>query len=103
MTIRWDVLLAIIGMAAATYLCRAGGYALWRALRPPPFFQAMLQHMPGCIFVAFLVPKLTAGGWPEWLAAAAVVATQAALRRLWASMVAGVAVLWGVRVVVGVG
>ena len=35
MTLRLDVLLAILGMALATYLCRAGGYAVLRAVRLP--------------------------------------------------------------------
>jgi uncharacterized membrane protein len=94
MTLRWDVLAAILGMALATYLCRAGGYALLRATRPPPFVLAMLQHLPGCIFIAFLAPALAQGGPAAWVAAGATVATQAALRRLALSIVAGVATLW---------
>lgn len=94
MTLRWDVLAAIIGMALATYLCRAGGYALLRATRPPPFVEAMLRHLPGCIFVAFLVPTLASAGAATWAAAATVVATQAAFRRLAVSIGVGVAALW---------
>ena len=30
MSLRWDVLAAILGMALATYALRAGGYALLR-------------------------------------------------------------------------
>ena len=56
MTLRPDVLLAIIGMAVATYLCRAGGYALFRALRPPRYVEVVLQHLPGPIFMAYAMP-----------------------------------------------
>lgn len=94
MTLRWDVVLAVLGMALATYLCRAGGYAVLRALRPPPFVQAMLQHLPGCIFVAFLAPALTRGGLAGWVAAAATLATQVAFRKLALSLVVGVGVMW---------
>ena len=101
MSLRWDVLAAILAMAVASYLCRAGGYAVLRMLRPPRFVQAMLQHMPGAIFMAFLAPALAHGGWGAWLAAAATVATQAALGRLAVSIVAGVGALWLFRAAAG--
>ena len=94
MTLRWDVLLAILGMALATYLCRAGGYAVLRVTRPPPFVQAMLQHLPGCIFVAFLVPGFARAGWPAIAAGAVVLLVQARGRRLALSILAGVGTLW---------
>ncbi len=101
MSLRWDVLAAILGMALASYLCRAGGYAVLRATRPPRFVQAMLQHLPGCIFVAFLAPALARGGPAYWLAAAATLATQIVFRKLAVSIVAGVAVLWALQVALG--
>ena len=66
MTLRLDVLLAILGMALATYLCRAGGYALFRALRPPRFVEVTLQHLPGPIFIAYVAPALAMQG-RHWL------------------------------------
>lgn len=101
MTLRWDVLAAILGMAVATYLCRAGGYAILRVVRPPPFVQAMLQHLPGAIFVAFLAPALAQGGWPAWVAAAAALLAQARLGKLAVSILAGVATLWLLRAATG--
>jgi uncharacterized membrane protein len=94
MTLRPDVLAAILGMALATYLCRAGGYAVLRATRPPRFVQAMLTHLPGCIFVAFLAPALARGGVENWVAAAATLATQIIGRRLALSILVGVGTLW---------
>lgn len=102
MTLRWDVLAAILGMAFATYACRAGGYAVLRMTRPPPFVQAMLRHLPGAIFVAFLAPSLANGGWPAWAAAATIV-TQVAGGRLALSIAAGVGTLWVCRVITGQG
>lgn len=94
MTLRWDVLAAIIGMALATYLCRAGGYALLRATRPPPFIERVLRHLPGCIFIAFLAPGLAKTGATAWVAAASVVATQAAFGRIALSILVGVSAMW---------
>jgi uncharacterized membrane protein len=94
MTLRLDVLLAILGMALATYLCRAGGYALFRAVRPPRFVEVMLQHLPGPIFVAYVAPALASQGSKGFLAALAVVAAQAATRNLAAAIAAGVAAIW---------
>lgn len=94
MTLRLDVLLAILGMAVATYLCRAGGYALFRALRPPRFVEVTLQHLPGPIFMAYVAPALAAQGIKGFAAAAVVVAVQAGTRNLAAAIGAGVAAMW---------
>ncbi len=94
MTLRLDVLLAILGMALATYLCRAGGYALFRALRPPRFVEVTLQHLPGPIFVAYVAPALAMQGVKGFVAAALVVVAQAATRNLGAAIATGVAAMW---------
>jgi uncharacterized membrane protein len=95
MTLRPDVLLAIIGMAVATYLCRAGGYALFRALRPPRYVEVFLQHLPGPIFMAYAMPALAVHGWKGWVAAVAVVAVQYYARSLAAAILVGVAAMAG--------
>jgi uncharacterized membrane protein len=97
MTLRWDVLAAIIGMALATYLCRAGGYAILRASRPPRFVQAMLQHLPGCIFVAFLAPALASGGPDTWVASLVTLAVQVVFRKLALSILTGVGTVWALQ------
>lgn len=94
MTLRLDVLLAILGMALATYLCRAGGYALFRALRPPRFVEVTLQHLPGPIFVAYVAPALAMQGLKGFVAAAIVVVAQAATRSLAVAIAVGVAAMW---------
>lgn len=93
MTLRWDVLAAILGMALATFACRAGGYAMYRALRPPRFVDAMLRHLPGPIFCAFIAPSLAAQGGAAFAAAAAVVVAQTATRNLTLAIIAGVGTL----------
>ena len=99
MTVRLDVLLAILGMALATYLCRAGGYALFRALRPPRFVEVTLQHLPGPIFVAYVAPALAAAGLKGFVAAALVVVAQAVSGNLAAAIAVGVAAMWGLGLV----
>lgn len=94
MSLRWDVLLAILCMALATYAARAGGYAVLRVWRPPRFVEAMLVHMPGCIFVAFILPSLAAGGRWHLLAAVVAVLAMVLTRMLTLSIVLGVAALW---------
>ena len=94
MNLRWDVLLAILGMALATYAARAGGYAVLRVWRAPRFVDAMLVHMPGCIFVAFILPSLASGGWAHAMAAVVAVLAMALTRRLTLSILLGVAALW---------
>ena len=94
MELRGDVLLAILGMAVVTYACRAGGYAVLRIVRPPPFVDAMLRYLPGCLFVAYCAPPLVAGAAPAWIGAAAVVAVQIALRNMGLAICAGVAAVW---------
>lgn len=101
MTLRWDVLIAILGMALVTYACRAGGYAVLRAVRPPPFVEAMLRHLPGALFAAYVAPPLLAGAWPAWIGALAVVGVQLGTRNLGLAILAGVAAMWGAQVALG--
>lgn len=98
MEVRSDVLLAILGMALVSYACRAGGYAVLRAVRPPPFVEAMLRHLPGALFVAYVTPPLVNGALPAWIGAAVVVGVQLATRNLGLSILAGVGAVWGAQV-----
>jgi uncharacterized membrane protein len=98
MEIRGDVLLAILGMALVTYACRAGGYAVLRVVRPPPFVDAMLRHLPGCLFVAYSAPPLLAGGIPAWFGAVVVVLVQIWVRNIGIAICAGVAAVWAAQI-----
>jgi len=101
MSVRPDVLLAILGMALVTYACRAGGYAILRSVRPPAFAEAMLRHLPGTLFMAYVTPPLVAGALPAWIGALVVVGVQLATRNLGVAICAGVAAVWGVQAVLG--
>ncbi len=102
MTLRADVLLAILAMTLVTYACRAGGYAILRNLRPPGFVEAMLRHLPGALFAAYVTPPLVAGALPAWLGAVVVVGVQLATRNLGVAICAGVAAVWGAQAALGV-
>ena len=97
MELRGDVLLAILGMALVSYACRAGGYAVLRAVRPPPFVEATLRHLPGALFVAYVAPPLVAGATPAWIGAAAVIGVQIATRNLGLAILGGIAAVWGAQ------
>lgn len=94
MTIRGDVLIAILAVAVATFACRAGGYAIMRRLSPPVFVEAMLRHLPGALFAAYVAPPLVAGGVSAWIGALVVVGVQIATQNLGVAIVAGVAAMW---------
>ena len=89
-----STLAAIGGMAGATYLCRGGGYWLFRQLHPPPWLRGALGTLPGTLFVAYVVPALALGGMRQWVAALMTVATMLATGSLAAAVVLGTAASW---------
>lgn len=101
MTMRADVLLAILLIAAVSFACRAGGYAILRNIQPPEFVEAMLRHLPGALFAAYVTPSLVAGGVAGWIGALAVVAVQLATRNLGLAIIAGVVAVWGAQMALG--
>ncbi len=98
MTVDPWVLAAIIGMAIATYATRAGGYLLFRAMRPPPLVREMLGYIPGALFVSYVVPALAVGGVQQWVGAAATLAIMLATRKLAVAILGGTAAAWVVWV-----
>lgn len=88
---RLDVLLAILGMAGISYLCRAGGYAVLRVTRPPPFIEAMLRNLPGPLFAAYVAISVSALGLQGLVGTVVVLLVQWRSGQLSASILAGVA------------
>ena len=97
MTLRWDVTLAVLAMGIVTYLCRAGGYAVLRAVRTPPFVDALLRNVPAPLFAAYVALALSR----QDVAAALASIPCAAAQRRWGnfglSIVVGVAAMAGLR------
>ena len=88
---RLDVTLAILAMGIVTYLCRAGGYAVLRAVRTPPFLDALLRNLPAPLFAAYVALALS----KQDVAAALASIPCAAAHLRWGN--------FGVSIVVGVG
>jgi uncharacterized membrane protein len=89
-------LLAILGMALATYATRLAGLALAGRLQLSPRAQAAFDAIPPAVLVAVIAPSALATGWPE--TAAALLAALAATRLpLLGVVVVGVAAVVALR------
>jgi uncharacterized membrane protein len=87
-------LAAIVAMAVVTYACRGGGYVVFRHFAPGPRLRAVLDALPGSLFVAYVVPALASGRVPQWAGAVVTVGVMVATRSLVASIALGTAVAW---------
>ena len=90
------VLAAILAMSAATYATRAGGYLLFRSVRPGEGARRLLGYIPGTLFIAYVAPALADGGPPQWAGAVAAVAIMVATRQMSAAILGGTATAWAV-------
>ncbi|KPF65998.1 hypothetical protein IP69_16140 [Bosea sp. AAP35] len=96
MTLDPHSLLAILGMAIATYATRIAGLALVGRLSLSPRAQAAFDAIPPAVLVAVIAPSALATGWPD--TGAALLAALAATRLPLLGVVAvGVAAVVGLR------
>ena len=72
-------IMAIIGMALATYATRASGLYLMRGITVRGRLKAALDALPPAILMAVIAPTILATGMAETIAAA-ITATAAMLR-----------------------
>jgi uncharacterized membrane protein len=98
-----DTLLAIFGMALATYGVRAGGFLLATRLPQSGRGARWLRQIPASVLAAIVAPAIVTGGPAEALAALATALVAATSRNLFAAMAAGVATVWSVRTGLGLG
>lgn len=96
MTFHAATLAAILAMAAATYACRAGGYWLFRQVKPTPLLRAILSFIPGTLFVSYVFPALVNGGLQNWVGAAATTLLMIGTRNVIAAILGGTAAAWAV-------
>ncbi len=94
-------LLAILGMAGATFAVRASGYLVLRRVQPGPFLRAFLGHLPGALFVAFAAPAVAQAGLAGLAGAIATLVVMALSRSTTFSLLAGVGAFWAVRLLGG--
>lgn len=92
-----EALLAIAGMALATFAVKAGGLMLADRLPRTGFFAAWLRYIPGAVLVAIVAPALVTGSMAEIIAAAATAAIFVLSRNLFAAMASGVLVVYLAR------
>ncbi len=87
-------MLAVVLMGIATYACRGGGYWLFRQISPSPLIRAILNHVPGTLFVSFVVPAVVHGGFQPAMGSAATLVTMIYTRNLGLAIAAGVMAAW---------
>ncbi len=100
MSLDGTTLLAILGMALATYGCRLTGLLLGGRLALSGRAKAALDAIPPAVLTAVIAPTLLATGWPETLAGAVTIL--AALRLPLIGVIAtGVAAVVVLRILAG--
>ena len=96
-----SVYLAIAAMALVTWACRCGGYLLFSRITPSPALRRALAYLPGCIFIAYVMPALMSGPPQNWGGAAVTMLTMATSRNVGLSIAAGVVSLFAIDGVAG--
>lgn len=93
------VVVVIAGMAAVTYLTKAGGLWLLTRVEISDRAEAGLEVLPGAIVVAVLGPELAAGGPSEWLAGGVVAVVAWRTGNIFLALIAGVGAVVAFRTV----
>ena len=100
-TLHWSWLVVILGMAVATYATRISGLLLMRGVVVKGRMKAALDAMPPSVLMAVITPTVLMTGKAETIAA--IITALAAMLRLplLATIVIGVASVWGLKFVLG--
>lgn len=98
MTVSTEHLALILTLALLIYLTRLSGLLLG-ARQAPPVAARALHYVPIAAFAALIVPGLAVPGEIAPRVAAAICTGAVALRlgKLWAALLVGMAVYWGLR------
>ncbi len=94
------VLIAIIAMAIATYLCRVSGYFMMNVIPLTPALRRALAALPGAIVAATVLPIVERSGLAAGLALAAALGAMLIRRNEILALAAGlgtaaIARAWG--------
>lgn len=84
-------LLALAGMAIASYACRIGGHLLMGYVRITPRVEAALKAIPLAVMIGIVTPAATAGKLPELAGLAAVAVAMKLTGKDVVAVLAGVA------------
>jgi uncharacterized membrane protein len=96
-----EALIAILGMAAATFAIRAGGLLLANRLPTTGFVASWMKHVPGAVLASLIAPAILAGGAAEAIAAVATALIYIVSRNLFAAMLGGVLAVYLARLALG--
>ena len=88
-----SILIAIGMMAAIVYATRLGGYLVGLQIRHIGWLRPILEALPGCAFMAILVPAVRQGNLVEMVAMACVVGLMWKTDNVAIATVIGMAVL----------
>lgn len=93
---RGGVMLAIVIMAIATYLTRAGGVFVMSRVPIGPRVERFINAMAGSVLVAVITPMAVNGDWGARMALVATLMVMLALRKPLPAITAGIltAALW---------
>ena len=94
-------LLALAGMALASFACRISGFLLMGYVTITPRVEAALKAIPLSVMVGIVTPAATSGKLPELLALLAVGVVMKLVRNDLAAAVAGAATVAGARWLTG--
>lgn len=101
MAVESTFLLALVGMALASFACRISGFLLMGYVRITPRVEAALKAIPLSVMVGIVTPAATAGKLPELLALLAVGLVMKLVRNDLAAAVAGAATVAVARLLTG--
>ena len=90
-------LITILGMALVTYLTRISGLLLMSHVTLSPRLKAWLGYIPGAVIVSLVAPTIFGTGFAEIGASLATVLVAIRTRNILLSMIVGVGVVWGLR------
>lgn len=98
MTLNMEHFALIVTLALLIYLTRISGLLLG-ARQAPPVVARALHYVPIAAFAALIVPGLAVPGEiaPRVVAAVCTGAVALRLGKLWAALIVGMAVYWGLR------
>jgi uncharacterized membrane protein len=90
MTLRGEVLVAILLMGIVTYALRAGGYWLMGRVTISPRMEGALAYLPGAVITALVVPSALEAGVPGIVGVGAVALVMWKRPNLLLALVAGI-------------
>jgi uncharacterized membrane protein len=91
MGVEYGFLLALVGMALASYACRLAGFLLMGLVTITPRVEAALRAIPLGVMIGIVIPAASAGRVPELLALVVVGTVMKLVRSDLAAAVAGAA------------